>query len=91
MTAQIICQILYLYKKGFMQTAELHTEIIRSILSIDNVELLQLIKKLIQTRTTENVYILTQEEEKILQERDNQYTQLYNNEDVFNEIDKLLQ
>ena len=74
-----------------MQTAELHTEIIRSILSIDNVELLQLIKKLIQTRTTENVYILTQEEEKILQERDNQYTQLYNNEDVFNEIDKLLQ
>ena len=28
-----------------MQTAELHTEIIRGVLNIDNVELLQLIKK----------------------------------------------
>jgi len=74
-----------------MQTAELHTEIIRSVLNIDNVELLQLIKELIQTRTTENIYKLTEEEKKILQERDNQYTRLYNNEDVFNEIDKLLQ
>ena len=74
-----------------MQTAELHTEIIKGILNIDNVELLQLIKKLIQIRTTENIYKLTEEEKKILQERDNQYIQLYNNEDVFNEIDKLLQ
>jgi len=71
-----------------MQTAELHTEIIRGILNIDNVELLQIIKKIIQTRTTENIYKLTEEEKKILQERENQYTQLYNNEDVLNEIDE---
>ena len=71
-----------------MQTAELHTEIIRGVLNIDNVELLQIIKKIIQTRTTENIYKLTEEEKKILQERENQYTQLYNNEDVLNEIDE---
>ncbi len=74
-----------------MQTAELHTEIIRNILNIDNKELLQLIKKIILIQTTENVYQLTEEEKKILQERSKQHTRLLNNEDVFNEIDKLLQ
>ncbi len=73
-----------------MRTAELHTELIRDILNITNIEVLQLIKKIILSSTDNKRYSLTLEEKQILQERENKNTLLYSDSQVFDEIEQLL-
>ncbi len=73
-----------------MLTSELHTEIIRKILNIENIDILKSIKRKIKISISENYYTLSEEEKEILEERQKNKSQLYSNENVFEEIDSLL-
>ena len=73
-----------------MKTAELHTEIIREVLNISNIDVLESIKKLITKTNINYEYELNDFEKELLKER-KLSSQMYDNDTVFEEVEQLLQ
>ena len=69
---------------------ELHTEIIREVLNISNIDVLESIKKLITKTNINSEYELNDFEKKLLKER-KLSSQMYDNDTVFEEVEQLLQ
>jgi len=73
-----------------METIELQQFLIHNILNINDNSLLSKLKKIVEKETAKNSYVLSKEEEMMLNNRISSNHKVVSNQTVFNEIEEWL-